>query len=59
MEKKAVFALSELPDGEGVPLLIGLAPENRNPAVHEQAFFCLGQSEDPWALDFRADVLRR
>ncbi len=59
VKKKAVFALSELPDGEGVPLLIGLARANRNPAVREQAFFWLGQSEDPRALDFLAEVLKR
>ena len=59
VKKKAVFALSELPDGEGVPLLIGLARANRNPAVREQAFFWLGQSEDARALDFLAEVLKR
>ena len=59
VKKKAVFALSELPGGEGVPLLIGVAQANRNPAVREQAFFWLGQSEDPRALDFIADVLKR
>ncbi|HVQ30376.1 MAG TPA: HEAT repeat domain-containing protein [Vicinamibacteria bacterium] len=59
VKKKAVFALSELPGGEGVPLLIGVARANRNPAVREQAFFWLGQSEDPRALDFIADVLKR
>jgi HEAT repeats len=59
VKKKAVFALSELPGGEGVPLLIGVARTNRNPAVREQAFFWLGQSEDPRALDFITDVLKR
>ena len=59
VKKKAVFALSELPGGEGVPLLIGVARANRNPAVREQAFFWLGQSEDPRALDFLAEVLKR
>ena len=59
VKKKAVFALSELPGGEGVPLLIGVAQANRNPAVREQAFFWLGQSEDPRALDFLAEVLKR
>ena len=59
VKKKAVFALSELPVGEGVPLLIGVARANRNPAVREQAFFWLGQSEDSRALDFLAEVLKR
>jgi HEAT repeat protein len=56
VKKKAVFALSEM---DGVPLLIQVARTNRNPAVREQAFFWLGQSEDPKALDFLAEVLRR
>jgi HEAT repeat protein len=57
VKKKAVFALSEMDDG--VPLLIQVARTNRNPAVREQAFFWLGQSEDPKALDFLAEVLKR
>ena len=42
-----------------MPLLIQVARTNRNPAVREQAFFWLGQSEDPQALDFLAEVLAR
>jgi hypothetical protein len=57
VKRKAVFALSELDNG--VPLLIQVARTNRNPAVREQAFFWLGQSEDDRALDFLAEVLRR
>jgi hypothetical protein len=57
VKRKAVFALSELEGG--VPLLIEVARTNRNPAVREQAFFWLGQSEDARALDFLAEVLRR
>lgn len=54
-----MFALSELPEGEGIPHLIKVARENHNPAVREQAFFWLGQSEDPRALAFLTDVLKR
>jgi hypothetical protein len=57
VKKKAVFALSEMPDG--VPLLIKVARTSTHPAVREQAFFWLGQSEDPRALDFLAEVLKR
>jgi len=57
VKKKAVFALSEMDDG--VPLLIQVARTNRNPEVREQAFFWLGQSGDPKALDFLTEVLRR
>ena len=57
VKKKAVFALSEMPDGQGVPLLIGLARTHKNPAVRQEAVFWLGQSEDPRALAFLEDVL--
>ena len=50
MKKKAVFALSQLPKDEGVPLLINVARTNANPAVRKQAMFWLGQSKDPRAI---------
>ena len=58
VKKKAVFALSQLPKDEGVPLLIKVARTNANPAVRKQAMFWLGQSKDPRAIDFFAEVLR-
>jgi hypothetical protein len=58
VKKQAVFALSQLPAEEGVPHLIGLARSHRNPAVREQAFFWLGESEDPRALAFFEEILR-
>jgi hypothetical protein len=58
VKKKAVFALSQLPKSEGVPLLINVARTNSNPAVRKQAMFWLGQSKDPRALDFFAEVLK-
>jgi len=36
VKKKAVFALSQLPKDEGVPKLIEIAQNNRNPAVRKQ-----------------------
>jgi hypothetical protein len=57
VKKRAVFALSQLPKDEGVPLLIQVAKTNKNPAVRKQAMFWLGQSKDPRALDFFAEVL--
>ena len=57
VKKKAVFALSQLPDHEGVPKLIEVARNNRNPVVRKQAVFWLGQSDDPRALDFITSVL--
>jgi HEAT repeat protein len=59
VKEQAVFALSQLPKDEGVPRLIEVARNNRNPAVRKRAMFWLGQSNDPRALEFIADVLRR
>ena len=59
VKKKAVFALSQLPREEGVPLLINVARTNANPAVRKQAMFWLGQSKDPRALAFFEEVLTR
>jgi hypothetical protein len=59
VKKKAVFALSQLPKSEGVPKLIEVARNNRNPAVRKQAMFWLGQSNDPRALAFFEEVLKR
>ena len=57
VKKKAVFALSQLPKDEGVPMLIKVARTNTNPEVRKQAMFWLGQSKDPRATDFFAEVL--
>jgi len=58
VKKRAVFALSQLPHDEGVPILIDTARKNRNPAVRKQAVFWLGQSHDPRALSFFEEVLK-
>ena len=59
VKKKAVFALSQLPKEESVPLLIDLARKHANPAVRKQAMSGWGQSEDPRALAFFAEILGR
>jgi HEAT repeats len=59
VKKKAVFALSQFPKEEGVPLLLDLARKHANPAVRKQAMFWLGQSGDPRALAFFAEILGR
>ena len=58
VKKKAVFALTQMPNGEGVPLLIQVARNNFNPEVRKQAVFWLGQSKDTRALAFIEDVLK-
>jgi HEAT repeat protein len=58
VKKKAVFALTQMPAGEGVPLLIHVARTNRNLEVRKQAMFWLGQSKDDRALAFIEEILR-
>lgn len=57
LRERAVFALSQLPKDEGVPLLIQVAKNNHDAAVRKQAFFWLGQSKDPRALAFFEEIL--
>ena len=59
VKKRAVFSLSQLPKDEGVPLLINVARTNKNPEVRKQAMFWLGQSRDPRAIDFFAEILKK
>lgn len=58
VKKKAVFALTQIPHGDGVPLLIQIARTNQNAAVRKQAMFWLGQSKDPRALSYFEEVLK-
>jgi len=58
VKKKAVFALTQMPSGEGVPLLIQVVRSNKNPEVRKQAMFWLGQSKDDRALSFIEEVLK-
>jgi HEAT repeat protein len=57
VKKRAVFALSQLPKDDGVPKLIEVAQTQRNAEVRKQAFFWLGQSQDPRAVRFITRVL--
>jgi hypothetical protein len=59
VKRRAVFALSQLPADDGVPRLIQIARGHSNKAVQKQAFFWLGQSKDPRAVAFFAEVLGR
>lgn len=53
----AVFALSQRPRDEGVPALLRLAQNDRDPEIRRKAVFWLGQSDDPRALSFFEQVL--
>lgn len=54
---QAVFALTQLPRREGIPALLGVARDNRDPRVRAKAMFWLGQSADPRAYAFFEEVL--
>ena len=41
-----------------MPLLIDVARKNPNAAVKKQAIFWLGQSKDPRAIDYFAQILK-
>ncbi|HEX2781763.1 MAG TPA: HEAT repeat domain-containing protein [Gemmatimonadaceae bacterium] len=43
----AVYALTRLPGGVGIPTVIDLARNSRSREIRERAVFWLGQSEDP------------
>jgi HEAT repeats len=58
VRKQAVFALSQRPSSEGVPLLIRIARSNPDPELRKSALFWLGQSDDPRAVDLFEEILR-
>jgi hypothetical protein len=57
VKKKAVFALTQMKNGDGVPLLIEIARTNRNAVVRKEAMFWLGQSKDARATQFFEELL--
>ncbi len=59
VRETAVFALSQRPKEEGVPALIRIARENRDPELRRKAIFWLGQSDDPRALALFEELLTR
>ena len=58
VREHAIFALSQRPALEGVPLLIRVARTSPHPALRRKALFWLGQSEDPRALALFEELLR-
>ena len=57
LKKSAVFALSQLPNDQSVPMLIKIAKTNQSPSVRKNAIFWLGQTGDEEALKFFEDIL--
>lgn len=58
LKTHAVFVLSQLPRGEGIPQLLEVARSNRSRRVRSQALFWLGQSGDARAIALFESVLR-
>ena len=54
----AVFVLSQLRNGAGVPELLEVARNNRSIRVRSHALFWLGQSGSPSALELFESVLK-
>ena len=59
VKKRAVFALTQIKNGDGVPLLIEIARTNRNAVVRKEAMLWLGRSRDARAVKFFEDVLAK
>jgi hypothetical protein len=59
VRETAVFALSQRPREEGVPALIRIAKDNRDPELRRKAIFWLGQSDDPRALALFEELLTK
>ena len=54
----AVFVLSQLPNREGIPVLLDVARSKADLAVRQHALFWLGQSGDPRAFTLFESLLR-
>ena len=59
VKKAAVNAIARFPNQEGVPKLIDVARTHANAEVRRQAMLRLGDSKDPRAVDFFAQILLR
>jgi hypothetical protein len=57
LKQHAIFVLSQLPRGEGVPQLIEVARSNQSWRVRSQALFWLGQSNDSRVVSVFESVL--
>lgn len=57
VKKLAVNALTRFPNGEGVPKLMEVARTHPNADVRRQAMLRLGDTKDPRAVEFFAQIL--
>jgi hypothetical protein len=54
---QAVFALSQRPKDEGIPALLDIAKNSKDPKIRKQSIFWLGQSGDARAIAYFESVL--
>jgi len=59
VRQSAVFAVSRLPGSEAATQLIQLATTSPRAEVRKQAVFWLGQSKDPRAFDYLAQLVKQ
>ena len=59
IQRQAVFAISQRPKEEAVPVLMRLARGHRSPVVQQQAIFWLGQIDDERVVPFLKELLGR
>jgi hypothetical protein len=57
VRESALHALSQRPRGEGIPALIRIAKESREPQLRRRAVFALAQSQDPRAVQLFEELL--
>ena len=57
IQSSAVFAISQRPKSESVPILMRIAREHSDPVIRGKALFWLGQSGDPRAVDVFEEIL--
>ena len=57
IQEKALFALSQVSDGKGIPALIKIAKDHPKTRIRKKAIFWLGQSEDERALKAIEEIL--
>jgi hypothetical protein len=58
VQKGAVFGVSQSRDAGAFDVLIALARTDPNPRIRGEAIFWLGQSRDPRAVEFSAEILK-
>jgi len=59
LQESAVFALSQRPRDEGIPVLLRIARSHRDPRIRRAALFWLAESGDPRALALFEELLTR